>query len=1423
MDKRRSPRYAVQLNALVHPNAGRSWLCTIQDFCEGGMLLVEQDGARTRSAIQGVNPGEKVGIHFSVPGKPRDRHFRLEGNIVRVLDTGVGIKFGNGMDEDAMTALLTYSNSMPLTSRPAPVRKPGATGGASAAAGNRTSPQASRGSASPDSTPASLDLSRDGNGLISPQDAKRVIGTARRALSRILLEMNSAFFSYMDDELLKLARDAKSNAEQSDYFAAMTTLEKAKKEVGQAFSSQVLDQIDKPRDLQSLLDERKAAEEARKQQQQQQRNRIKLSLVNTDDFEDWLAVANIISRSERAYEKYLQELLPRMGMLVDSWAHKEANPLGTSVVCHAFDNAIRNVELSKEIRQKVYSGFESKAVPLFRKLYVAVTQMLEESKLFPDLDDDYIARPAAIRTTPEPVAQPEPEVEKPAAEPVIETVEEAPDDNAYPAESLFEAVEAIVQNAEPEKTASPVAEEEQNLKAELERLRQELRIARGEIPPQAAEPPAAPPVPDRPAAAPVGASDTGQFTAVPAQPQNTGSQRPASARSEIGQAISDIYATVRGLISRRGEPQEQQLMQPQEYVELDEVQEMLRTLRPAMDMGQRVNVREQLLQQASLNGGERVLAPQVAQSLDVVENLVDTIEQDALLSSSAKNWIRQLELTLDKVAASTGDILNEENPHQALEVINQLARLGGAESASIQRDVESIVQNINQNYDADPGIFDEALGKLQPLVERQSRAFTGNVQRTVKASEGQQTLINAQRAVVSELDQRLVGREVPEIIMKLLMPGWRNLMVNTHLRKGQESADWQQHIQALDQVVQQIEGTADSSAPDYIPPEQLLNQIEAGLDSISFEPGQRQPLISSLRKVLVDGTGKDNLAMVQVPATTVAEALGFGDVSSRDEKRKELLAVRGNDADWVQALERVKRLYVGEWLEFSDQPTDNQIAIVAWISEDKTTYVFVNRRGVKIYDLVVEELATKLVEGTARILDETDVPLTDRASHKMLQNMHNQLTHQATHDELTGLINRKEFERELTLALADAKKNDLQHVVAYLDLDQFKVINNTAGHEAGDTLLRNISGLLAEVLEGQEYRLSRLGGDEFGILIQNCNQNAADAMIKRLCRVVKDYQFSWEGSNFRLTTSCGVVNVDKDVESVAAILQGADSACYAAKDAGRDRVHIYQAADTQMAHRRDVMDFVSQIDNALENDRFVLNCQQIAPIDPSDGALPHYEILLTVLDSDNNPLPPQDFIVAAETYNRMSAIDRWVIRNTFAVLAAHQDKLGHLGEFSINISGNSLNEDDFMDFVLDCFNESGLPTSRICFEITETSAIGSLDKAVEFMEKMKVIGVQFSLDDFGTGLSSYSYLRNMPVDFLKIDGIFVKDIKTNPSDYAVVKSINEIGHFMGKQTIAEYVEDDEILEILREIGVDFAQGYGVGKKFPLTQLIDSLS
>ncbi len=807
------------------------------------------------------------------------------------------------------------------------------------------------------------------------------------------------------------------------------------------------------------------------------------------------------------------------------------------------------------------------------------------------------------------------------------------------------------------------------------------------------------------------------------------------------------------------------------------------------------------------------------ENLETVESLVDTFEQDSILSSSAKDWIRQLEITLDKVATEDGDFLNEENPHAALEVINQLANLGASESGSVKRGVDKVVSNIVEHYDDNSEVFDEALTELQPLLERQSRAYTGNVERTVKASQGQQTLSNAQSAVLNEIGSRVGGQRIPDVILKLLVPGWRNLLVNTHLRQGEESQDWQQHLNVIDQLMLHVDKRADPKiSPGYMPPDQLIEGIESGLESIAYEPGQRAPLIDALRRMLIDKEELADTDLVEVASDKVADTIGLSGLQDKAKQRQVILADKESHPDWGRWHQRVRALHVGEWLEIKHAEDEPEVAIVAWAAEDASNFVFVNRRGVKTHELMAEEITAMLLTGEARILEESDIPLTERASHRMLQDMHNQLTHQAAHDELTGLGNRKEFERQLQRALGDARRLELDHLAAYLDLDQFKVINNTSGHEAGDALLVAMAREMEKVLPQESCVLARLGGDEFGILLENCDAQRGEGIILTLCDAVKKHRFDWQEAQYALTTSGGCVSIDKLTESTAEVMQAAETACFAAKEAGRDRIQLYQPGDSDLTERQGIMEFVSQIDSALEQDRFVLNCQKISPIAEGDES-PHYEILLTVLDENNEPLPPQDFIVAAETYNRAASIDRWVIKNAFQWIASNILKLDGLGAFSINVSGNSLNESGFMEFVLEQFSETRLPASRICFEITETSAIASLAGAIEFMEKMRVTGVQFSLDDFGTGLSSYSYLRNLPVDYLKIDGAFVKDIVNNPNDYAVVKSINEIGHFMGKKTIAEYVENDKALAKLREIGVDYAQGYGIEKKMLLTDLV----
>jgi len=422
-----------------------------------------------------------------------------------------------------------------------------------------------------------------------------------------------------------------------------------------------------------------------------------------------------------------------------------------------------------------------------------------------------------------------------------------------------------------------------------------------------------------------------------------------------------------------------------------------------------------------------------------------------------------------------------------------------------------------------------------------------------------------------------------------------------------------------------------------------------------------------------------------------------------------------------------------------------------------------------------------------------------------------QLEYQATHDALTGLVNRREFENRLERVLQRADLEKTEHAVFYLDLDQFKVINDTCGHVAGDELLRNLGILLTRQIRRGDT-LARLGGDEFGVLLEHCSSQKSMQIAAALRNIIDEFRFVWGEQSFSIGVSIGVVPIRGHDTKVIDVLSAADAACYAAKDQGRNRIQIYNEQDVELARRQGEMQWVARIQRAIEEQRFVLARQPIVPLSSrkAQGVL-HYEMLLRMKDDDGQLILPAGFLAAAERYNLSTRIDRWVIQAAFRLLARDREQLSHLFLCSINLSGLSLLDEEFLSFVATQLNAYEIPPEKICFEITETAVISNLSGAMRFIDELRNLGCSFALDDFGSGLSSFAYLKNLPVHFLKIDGGFVRNVVDDPIDRAMVKSINDIGHVMGKQTIAEFVENESILEVLKEIGVDFVQGYATGK------------
>lgn len=427
-----------------------------------------------------------------------------------------------------------------------------------------------------------------------------------------------------------------------------------------------------------------------------------------------------------------------------------------------------------------------------------------------------------------------------------------------------------------------------------------------------------------------------------------------------------------------------------------------------------------------------------------------------------------------------------------------------------------------------------------------------------------------------------------------------------------------------------------------------------------------------------------------------------------------------------------------------------------------------------------------------------------------------QMAHLASHDSLTGLINRRQFEQVMEDLLQDAVHRNSRHAFVYFDLDQFKLVNDTCGHVAGDELLKQLSAAMYDQIRSTDT-LARLGGDEFGLLLPGCSLTKAQVIADTLRKLIESFQFAWEERTFHVGASMGVVSISRDSGSINEVLSEADTACYLAKEAGRNRVHVSYPGDTEIIKRVGQMEWVPRIRQALTEDRFQLFCQDIVDLSLTQDVCRHGEILLRLNGPDGGQISPAVFIPVAERYDLMAAIDRWVIEHALPLIADQVENCGTGSDawYSVNLSGQSIGDADFLEFVTQCIESSNVPPGSVCFEITETAAISNLSGAREFIARLKALGCRFALDDFGSGLSSFSYLQSLHVDYLKIDGSIVKDMHSDRVSAAMVEAITRVAHEMDMGVIAEWVEHAETTKLLTDLGVEYAQGFALAEPRPM--------
>lgn len=733
-----------------------------------------------------------------------------------------------------------------------------------------------------------------------------------------------------------------------------------------------------------------------------------------------------------------------------------------------------------------------------------------------------------------------------------------------------------------------------------------------------------------------------------------------------------------------------------------------------------------------------------------------------------------------------------------------------AAPASIEYSAGELVNAITALEQSDVTI-ERRLGRIPDLrafVQNALKHQHGAVSPKQLGTDRVQVIDIANTLFQSLSQDRMLPKESREWLEKVELTMLKLALIDKSLFENREHVA-RQFVNSLAQLgLTSAQSDPDSDGSLHIAVDHLVDEIVQDFDGTSSVFTKANQEFDDLVRAQ-QHTYSTNVLQLTQACEKQERASGFIRVN-----KKEIEALDGKSRVWAK---HAIRLEPGASVLFYDREPVQHLRL-AWVNPTHSYYVFANQQGAKERELSLLGFAKMLGQGTAEIMDDIEEQPIDRAQLTILNDLHSGFTHDAHHDALTGTQNRREFERHFKHALQRAHSERVSHALCYLDIDKFQVINNTWGYEAGDGLLKGIAQALKTDL-GDCGNIGRLASDEFMVLFEDVSTaEHATAIAERLLGKAAEFRLVWDGININATVSAGLVIVDSSSTEILDFIRAAQSGCKRAKMRGSNLINFVNLGDTALAHQRAVMDQIYRIDELLDKDHLALVCQKIEPLDSQAVRRSHYEVLLRVRDGAGKLISAGELIIAAEEHQRVTQIDRWVVRHTLQWMAEHRERLDEIGGMAINLSGVSLGDGEFMDYVLEQLIAADVPLEKVCFEITETAGIDNLSNTVDFILEMRGIGCLFSLDDFGTGLSSFDYLKKLPVDFLKIDGSFVQDICTIASDYAMVKSITEIGHFMGKLVIAEHARDSATLEYLRKIGVDYVQGFAIAKPIPIERL-----
>ncbi|UZE95719.1 DUF1631 family protein [Alkalimarinus alittae] len=1308
MERRTSLRRPITLEAKLTLTGDCFWACEIADFCAEGLFIKYDDDVSfsIREAVQ-QSPDLKVKVLFTDPTCAKEHTLLV--HPVRLIQGAMGVCFIE-IDMQAIDAMLNLCVGQDIN-------KPTMHG--------------------------------------ESDQASFIIRQCNKAIAEHIEPLLDRYASDVDAALVHAANNASSDKLCNELMDVAGTLKEHQSKIRLLTLAGVAAPL-KP----GRSNDHKSADESVSQ----------LSLIEKNEFEDWLMFKVMVTKAETQYRGLLLQLKMRLDKvgIVNHLGYQ--NPLGPALIVYAFRDVVTQLNFSAIADKTIFRTFEATVIKNLEDLYQGLNQILIRHNVLPDLDlSKYLTdrKPSDDRTTSKPAS----EKEKPANE-----------NGASLHADLAEKVSAKldeglhVASTDANRSGRGVEGKQRNLKSKRVNLK---------------------PTPE---------TQNVQSLAPPFQPKTRLSSDDLSQFRAHQRAAQSAYSTINNLFSML---EKNRLVKSGAAVaedvkneklpkwSHDEVQSGLKDMQSSSSIDNSPSsaevpplIRRLKEKLESRTGNKKALSQEQEGAVDVVDRFFDSMKTSQKLTEVTKTQLTKLEVPVLKVFMRNKEFFEDiDSPVRA--VLNRVAQLGikgGRPNPANQKKIDGIIQRINNEFEQDTSVFDEVLGELDELVDRQNLLYRRNVERVAAAAEGAQKVVQAKKVVARQIERRIAGRKVPKAVVSLINGGWQDLLSLTYIRQGDQSQAWQDYLGVLDSLLAYGEDpTLDINLTD------LLKIIQEGLSSISSNHMPSGHIRDELKRFLINS--KDAKAeMIEMPLQQSMD--DQPDVSLLTESRH-----RGMQR-WVL---RAQKLELGDWLKYIKDPANPQYMRLVWVAKGYSKFVFVNHQGMKVVELDLMTVAGYLQKEIAILEKDYEVPIVDESLDNMVKQVYSQLSFATTHDELTGLVNRKEFERNIENLLGQ-ESGTAECSLLYLDLRQFRIINDAAGYEAGDAILKSVASLLLQYAPNDTV-VARLGGNEFGVLVKH---SSVDGLAKQYVRQIHENQFKWAGKLYQLAVCIGVASASEVASNTDQLLKVAEATCRKAKRRGPNKVEHYVADESNISQQAQIKAKVAGFSD-LNNERTLLRCQKIIPLQSETRVKTHYEILLSVYDDKGHLIPAYEFVRTAEKYNRMQAVDRWVVGHMLDWMTQHKAALESMGGISINLSGHSLNDEELLEFIYHRLSEHDAPIEKLWFEITEAAAISNIHSVAEFMNELKEIGCHFCLGNFGAGMSSYHFLKELPVDMIKIDGTFIKNLTTDAGDRAMVRSMTEVVHFMGKELVATQVEDMQCLDLLTSLGVDYAQGYVIEK------------